>query len=922
MRRLSLDLERLEAHYDAVVVGSGYGAGVAASRLARMGLKIAVLERGREFAAGDFPDTLAEAEAEFQYTSAQGHEGRPTALFDMRLGRDMHTVVGCGLGGTSLINANVGLAADPRVWEDAVWPREILEDALLEEGYTRARRMLRPTPFPAGRSLDKLARLAEAGKALGREVTRPPLYVSFSHETNAAGVDQPACTSCGDCCAGCNVGAKSTVDITYIADAVNHGANVFTEIAVRALTKEADGNWRVFFESTGGRASLFASPTPSLTAGIVVLGAGSLGSTEILMRSRDLGLAVSDRLGQGFTSNGDVLGFSYDNQLPVNAIGIGTQTHAHVAPPGPCITGAIDLRDTAHLADGLMLQEGVIPSALQKLLPALFAAGAAAFGERPHDSIGATVKSALSANEGALLGSYRGAMHNTQMYLVMSHDGQAGPLALQKDRGGIVWPEAARADFNTRAEAALRKAATTLGGTYLSNPTALTAFGKTIVTAHPLGGCGIGADRVRGVIDHKGLVFDASPGNAPAAVHRGLYVCCGAAIPRSLGVNPSLTITALAERAMSLLARDLGKPLTDARRADAPRRDAAASLLAGTPAGVTFTERMAGEIAVGAALRLPFAITATIQVADIARFVADPQHTGSIVGTVSSSALSPLPLDISDGVFNLLTADPDNPRTRRFEYVMRLNARDGRTYAFHGQKIVHIDHAGADLFADTTTLYIRAVELSGNSAVSAPYEGVLTIAAADFLRQLRTIRGVGGRTPTERVEAVAAFARLFAGALGDVYATSIMPLSYGETGRARKRRDLVAPIPELHHFATDDHKLLLLTRYNGGAKGPLLFAHGLGVSSGIFTTDTIATNLLEYMAAAGYDCWLLDYRASTDLAYAREPQTADDVAIKDYPAAVKYVLEATGRPSLQVLAHCFGAMSDGGCGGFLLGTLL
>ena len=115
------------------------------------------------------------------------------------------------------------------------------------------------------------------------------------------------------------------------------------------------------------------------------------------------------------------------------------------------------------------------------------------------------------------------------------------------------------------------------------------------------------------------------------------------------------------------------------------------------------------------------------------------------------------------------------------------------------------------------------------------------------------------------------------------------------------------PEPEIHLVRTDDGKILRLTRYRGGNKGPLIFTHGLGVSSLIFSIDTIDTNMLEYLVAAEYDCWLLDYRASVDLPYAHELWNADDVALKDYPAAFAKVRAVARSSTVQVIAHCFGA---------------
>ena len=377
--RLSTNLDELQPEYDAIVVGSGYGGGVAASRLARIGLKVAVLERGREFALGAFPDTMQEATEELQYTLGDHRYGRRTGLYDLHVGRDMHVLTGCGLGGTSLINANVSLPPDPRVWEDPRWPSAILSEGTLEEGFQRATRMLRPVPYPDTVPLEKRARFAAAATALGAEMTTPPINVTFTAGPNAAGIEQPACTLCGDCCSGCNVGAKNTVQMTYLPDAARHGASIFTEATVSHVHKDGDG-WRVYFTPTRNRRDMFGTPERSVRASIVVLGAGALGSTEILLRSREAGLAVSERLGDGFTGNGDVLAFAYNGDQPANAVGIGHPPRGSATPPGPCITGAIDLRASRRLEEGMIIEEGVLPSGLAEILPATFSVGSRLFG--------------------------------------------------------------------------------------------------------------------------------------------------------------------------------------------------------------------------------------------------------------------------------------------------------------------------------------------------------------------------------------------------------------------------------------------------------------------------------------------------------------------------------------------------------------
>src|ERR1700716_3429326 len=104
MTRISLPIEQIKGHYTVVVIGSGYGGAIAASRMARAGQTVCLLERGKELQPGEYPDTLIEATRELQADSAIGHEGSPTGLYDLRINPDINVVLGCGLGGTSLIN--------------------------------------------------------------------------------------------------------------------------------------------------------------------------------------------------------------------------------------------------------------------------------------------------------------------------------------------------------------------------------------------------------------------------------------------------------------------------------------------------------------------------------------------------------------------------------------------------------------------------------------------------------------------------------------------------------------------------------------------------------------------------------------------------------------------------------------------------
>jgi cholesterol oxidase len=541
MNRLARSLDEASQAYDVIIVGSGYGGGIAASRLSRAGRRVAVLERGREFQAGEFPARFPDLRSQIQISGKRMHTGRASALYDVRVGADMHVLVGCGLGGGSLVNGGVALRPDPRVFADEVWPAAVRDDGLLDEGYRRAAHWLRPMRDPHAASHSKFKALATAAAASGApEPIAPRLTVSFHETVNPAGVTQPACTRCGDCCAGCNVGAKNTVALTYLPDAVRHGAELFTLASVRHVARRG-GEWHVHVAETD--APDRASGERVLTAPVVILAAGTLGSTEILSRSRAYGLALSDRLGTRFSANGDIIAFGYGARIAVNAVGVGHPPKLDMENPvGACVSGQVEFRDPDDLAQELCVQEGAVPSALASALPVMFV---------PNGRLLGAIQSLIS-------GVYKGPFQNLQTFFAVSHDTAAGRLSFEDDRLVLSWPGAASEPVYQRLDRILSGLVSGIGGAYVKNPLAGSVMGHQPATAHPLGGVAMGRDRSDGVVDHKGRVFDAGSGKGADAVHDGLYVVDGATIPRSLGVNPLFTIAALAERAMLHLAADRG----------------------------------------------------------------------------------------------------------------------------------------------------------------------------------------------------------------------------------------------------------------------------------------------------------------------------------------------------------------------------
>ncbi len=571
MPRLSSPIADLEDHYDVVIVGSGYGGAVAASRLARARtrkngrLKICVLERGRELQPGDYPDTPSQVAAETQIDMPGRHFRSRTGLYDLRINRDMNVFLGCGLGGTSLINANVALRPEPWVFEDPAWPFAVRtdRDARLAEGFELACKMLGAAPYKDQANIPRLAKLEALeraarplrGKYPGRGFSRPRLTVNFEDRAGkfrgragSIDVEQHKCQLCGDCVSGCNYGAKNTLLMNYLPDARAHGAEMFTEIGVRRLDRLHE-RWRVHYEHLNAGREKFGPSEMSLTADIVILAAGTLGSTEILRRSQQegvgVGLTLSGNVGVGFSANGDMLALAYNTAEPVNGVGAGRSRPVRGEPVGPCITGMIELGDPAA-RDRMLIEEGSIPGAVAKLLPVVIGGAVLLYGGDGQAPIRESLREEGRRLMRYLRGPYRGALRNTLLYLVVGHDSAEGRMDLEGDRLRISWPGADREENYIVAERRLREVTRELRGVYLKNP-----FNP--ITVHPLGGCRMGDNADSGVVDDEGRVFAGCTGSRPAP---GLYVCDGSVVPRSLGVNPLLTITALAERMCMLMADD------------------------------------------------------------------------------------------------------------------------------------------------------------------------------------------------------------------------------------------------------------------------------------------------------------------------------------------------------------------------------
>ncbi|MEQ1586241.1 MAG: GMC family oxidoreductase, partial [Cyclobacteriaceae bacterium] len=575
MKAISQNLSKIKNHYDVVVVGSGYGGSVAASRLSRAGKNVCLLERGREILPGAYPNDMSTVKDEIQIDAPYAHIGPKTALFDFRTNEDMNVLIGCGLGGTSLINANVALELDPRVFEADGWP--LPEDGkswieTLKPFYALGRTMLDSQRYPESfPKLNKLEALAKSAKDMDQPFYRPPINVNFRDRLNPFGVHQKACNGCGDCCSGCNVSAKNTTLMNYLPDAHNHGAEIFTQASVQYIAKNNQG-WKIIIEDNSAEAET----TMEVNCDVLILSAGSLGSTEILLRSQKKGLGLSPRLGSHFSGNGDVLAFGYNSYWDeqekngkasasqINGIGVGDNLVAKKNYPGPCITGIIDMRKSDHVKEGLVIEEGVIPGAFATGLAAGFLFGDTQYGNffqyGKEDGTARLMDAQNLAdamqNSGASMTdfAYKGAVGKTQTYLVMSHDNAGGELTLNDDRIRIQWPGIGRSKVINEDNKRIQEANQAIKGQFLPNPAWTEEMGKQLITVHPVGGCRMGTDASTGVVDARCRVFS----NDGQVVHDGLYVMDGSIFPGAAGVNPLLTITALSERACYLLTNDKG----------------------------------------------------------------------------------------------------------------------------------------------------------------------------------------------------------------------------------------------------------------------------------------------------------------------------------------------------------------------------
>jgi cholesterol oxidase len=303
---LSIPWKQRKPSYQFVVIGSGYGGAITAARIsAAIGQphQLCILERGREWEPGNSP---ADVPSVLQHTRG---DANPLGLYEFLNYRDISVIKGSGLGGTSLINANVAIVPDAEVFRLTGWPRTLRYEEMLGY-YERARKVLAAEPVPDATSLLKVQALHKRAQELKTAAKPLNLAVNFKYDgPNEHGVVQRPCVKCGDCVTGCNFSAKNTLYMNYLPLAAKNGADIFTQTKVEWIEKLSTGGWRIHGKRV---SSAFENDSFELDTANVILSAGSINSTEILLRSEMHGLKVSPALGTGFSGNGDFFGLSYN----------------------------------------------------------------------------------------------------------------------------------------------------------------------------------------------------------------------------------------------------------------------------------------------------------------------------------------------------------------------------------------------------------------------------------------------------------------------------------------------------------------------------------------------------------------------------------------------------------------------------------
>jgi cholesterol oxidase len=521
-----------EFDYDFLIVGSGFGGSVSALRLAEKGYQVAVLERGRRYAATDFPKTNWNLRKSIWLPALKCF-----GILRLTLFSDVFVLSGSGVGGGSLVYANTLYVPPDAFFQAPQWSGlKDWKQALLPF-YRVAQFMLGVTQNRFEGEADVALRHISEDLGRGSTYVRTPVGVYFGESGKAvpdpyfggAGPDRTGCTYCGGCMVGCRFGAKNTLDRNYLYLAEKLGAQVHPERTVTDVRALEGGGYEV----THARSGAWPFEDRKVTrARNVVLSAGVLGTVKLLLECKLRGTLpnVSDQIGNLVRTNSEAILAVVSHRKDVN--------HSK----GIAITSSMHPDDNTHV-EVVRYSEG---SDALATLGALLTDGGPGM-PRPLRYLKNILKTPVNY---ARSWWPFGAAKRGIFLLVMQTLDNSISLRLRR-RWFRIWRKALDTDRGAGApnptyiplgNQIARAFADKLDGVAFSS--IMEVLLDIPTTAHILGGAAIAASPATGVIDTRHEVFG----------HPGLFVCDGSMIPANLGVNPSLTITALSEHAMSQIA--------------------------------------------------------------------------------------------------------------------------------------------------------------------------------------------------------------------------------------------------------------------------------------------------------------------------------------------------------------------------------
>ncbi len=521
--------------YDFVIIGSGFGGSVSAMRLTEKGYSVVVLERGRRFEDSDFPKTNWNL-PKFLWFPAL----RCFGIFQMTFLNGQLALHGNGVGGGSLTYANVLMEPDERLFQSPAWGHLADWKSLLKPHYETARRMLGVTPNPRLWFADeKMKEIAdELGRANTFRTTDVGVFFNESGEEGqivadpyfgGEGPDRVGCNHCGGCMVGCRYNAKNTLSKNYLYFAEKYGAQIIPEVTVtdvRPLTFDDGTRYEVVFKST---TNPFAKHQ-SVRARNVIVAAGALGTMNLLFRCRDVTKSlpnISQKLGNNVRTNSE------------NIMGVTTRDK-HIDHSKGIAIASIFQADEITRIEPVRYPDG---SSFIRMLTAPQVEGNSAI-VRFLKTLWSGVRHPLDFLYAKFFSKWA---RYTTILLVMQVEENLTKIRLGRNlftlfrKGLILQPDAG----NPPPKQILIGNHVVRRFAEKSNGIPQAAFTDSLfnfpTTAHLMGGVPFGRDASEGVIDLNFQVFN----------YPGLYVVDGSVMPANPGVNPSLTITALAEYAMS-----------------------------------------------------------------------------------------------------------------------------------------------------------------------------------------------------------------------------------------------------------------------------------------------------------------------------------------------------------------------------------